>query len=278
MPPQLSPAENFPIVRVLQDHTDVSTNYVQAVIRDATTDALLATVSLDDKGNRRFQKLWKVPWDNTFANGRWVVITTTVYTDSGYTTKNPNYGEVGDTYLVQQRWSQGIFTGAGGDGFDAKQFRKILAEEVAKIVFPEIPAFPQIPAAIDYTPQLAGLRESLNILAVQVEGIQLPEQQKLDLGPVLRSIGTLGDRIKALPAPADVDYSKEFAGITKDIADLSKQMANSVTQVRGIAGDVITEIAKPQPFFLPPPPDAAAATVVSTREARLKKLKIKYKL
>lgn len=127
---QISPSENFPIVRVLGDHTDNATYYVQAVVRDASTDVVLATVNLTDRGNRRFSKLYKVPSDNTYSRGSFLVITTTIYTDAGYTTKSPNYQEVADTYVVQQRWNPLIGGATFGGGTDGMSLTK---EEYAKM-------------------------------------------------------------------------------------------------------------------------------------------------
>ncbi len=53
---QLNPHEQFTIVRQIEDHTDSSTYYVRAVVRNAKPDALLATVNLTDQGSRRFSE------------------------------------------------------------------------------------------------------------------------------------------------------------------------------------------------------------------------------
>lgn len=99
---QLHPKETFTIVRQIEDHTDSGTYYVQAVIRNSKTDALLATVNLDNKGNRRFTKSYIVPADPS-GEGMWISILTSVYTDSGYTTKSQSYADKMESYLVQAR-------------------------------------------------------------------------------------------------------------------------------------------------------------------------------
>src|SRR5258707_3851150 len=100
---QLEPLEDFTIARGLEDHTDSTTYYVRAVVRDAKTDALLATVNLTDQGDaHRFSKKWQIPADQT-GQGYYLLITTSVYTDSGYTTKSSNYGDKDETYLVMRR-------------------------------------------------------------------------------------------------------------------------------------------------------------------------------
>ena len=99
---QLHPRENFTIVRQIEDHTDSNTYYIRAVIRNAKTDALITTINLTDQGSRRFSKSWLVPADVS-NQGYWICILSSVYTDSGYTTKSPLYGDKMDTYLVQER-------------------------------------------------------------------------------------------------------------------------------------------------------------------------------
>jgi hypothetical protein len=60
---QLEPQQEFVLARGLEDHTDSTTYYVRAVVRNAKTDALISTVNLTDNGNRRFTKAWMTPAD-----------------------------------------------------------------------------------------------------------------------------------------------------------------------------------------------------------------------
>lgn len=128
---QLKPQQNFAVIRQIANHLDTDTNYVQAVIRNASTDVILATIQLTDKGNQRFIKNWTVPAD-TSGQGFYLSIVTSVYTDSGYTTKNPTYGDEEHTYLVADLMN--VHRGfAGGRGADAGDVRRIIREELAKI-------------------------------------------------------------------------------------------------------------------------------------------------
>ncbi len=190
---QLSPAESFPIVRVLKDPSDTATHYVQAVIRDATTDALLATVNLDDKGNRRFQKVWKVIWDDTYGKGKYLVITTSVYDDSEYTTLSPNYAEEADTYLVQQRWDLSLGQGGGGGSIDEAFFKKVITEVLDGRAQPEI----EIPDPVD----TASLRDEI------LSGVE---------ERVTRIVKTIPEP----PEPEDVDLSKLESGVTSLLSEL----------------------------------------------------------
>ena len=100
---QINPASTFPICRQIANHTDTGTYYVRGVIKDAINDSVLATVDLDDKGSQYFRYNWKVVYDNVMARGRYITIVTSVYTDSGYTTKSENYGDEINTYLLRKQ-------------------------------------------------------------------------------------------------------------------------------------------------------------------------------
>lgn len=153
---QLNPRETFTIVRQIEDHTDQATYYVRAVIRNAKTDAIIQVdgnnyVNLTDQGSQRFTKNWLVPADAS-GQGFYISILTSVYTDSGYTTKSENYGDKIETYLVQDRVNANLggLGGGGGSDIDYKKIRKIVDEVVKQrlkedIDMPEMPEFPEIP-------------------------------------------------------------------------------------------------------------------------------------
>lgn len=293
---QLQPNETFPIVRVLEDHTDVSTNYVQAVIRDASTDALLATVNLTDLGNRRFSKNWKVPYDNVFANGRYILITTTVYTDSGYTTKNPNYGEVGETYLVQQRWSQGIYTSAGGpDAIDYARLEKILDGKFGAL------KLPKIPTQKDYTANFTGMVAGLKDLAERIGAIKIPEPVKpepIDFTPIHQKLDAVHAEIKSRPkfektsleplvpemqrlhdrivAQMHTKYADMIAGESQKSLDALVRAiaAESIKQMQNIVAPITAENQKLKSILS----TGVADTTDPKKAGRLKSLAAKYKL
>ncbi len=124
----LRTAGNFTVVRQIANHLDTDTNYVRAVIRNAYTDAIIDTLDLTDKGSQRFSKNWKVPADPS-GEGFYISIITSVYTDAGYTTKNSNYGDEENTYLVADAPSS---MGKGAIGIDARTVRRIISEELDK--------------------------------------------------------------------------------------------------------------------------------------------------
>lgn len=215
---QLSPKESFTIVRQLEDHTDSSTNYVQAVIRNAKTDALLATVNLTDQGSRRFSKAWQVPADVS-GFGFWITILTSVYTDSGYTTKNQNYGDKMDTYLVQDRPvfnpNYPVPTGAGAD-VDYKRIRKIVNEEIKAIDFPPFPEIPtpEKPEKIDFSKDFKNLRDEVSSM---INGIKIPQPEKID--PILSKLDRMEKSHEAMMA----ECMSEVMAVRDDVASMMDQ-------------------------------------------------------
>lgn len=127
----LQPQNTFTIVRQIPNHLDTDTLYVRAVIRDAYTDAIIDTVNLSDKGGQRFKYDWRVPADSS-GQGFYISIVTSVYTDSGYASKSPNYGDDENTYLVQDRVL--VRMGGGSDGADTFDVRRIVHEELGGLL------------------------------------------------------------------------------------------------------------------------------------------------
>lgn len=125
---QINPTEKFTVVRQLDDPYDTGVYYVKAIIRDAVTDALLATLELEDKGNQRFTDIWEAVSDIS-GLGRWISIETTVYTDAGYSVKSERYGIDTREHLVQQRYNPSISGhGGGGADIDYKKISRLIEE------------------------------------------------------------------------------------------------------------------------------------------------------
>src|SRR3990167_4722552 len=220
----LNPAESFPIVRVLKDHSDTDTRYVQAVIRDATMDTLIATVNLDDKGSRRFQKVWKVTYDNAYSQGRYIVITTTVYDDSGYTSKSLNYQEEAETYLVQQRWWPGAYGGGGGT-IDYRKLRKIMNEVIASSKSAD-----KLPESVlmgaekpeDVLDLDKFVEDITNKVTEQISKMSIPEPEKpeIDLSHIEDGLINLAVKIASVPNPQPMDFS----GVINAIQELGNEL------------------------------------------------------
>lgn len=200
---QLSPQETFPIVYVLGDPTDTGTYYVRSVVRNAVTGAIIRInnlnyVNLTSLGSQRFAKTIQAPNDPG-GQGTWIDITTTVYTDSAYTTVSGAYVTQLDKYLVQQRLSTSTGFGGGGfskigvDDFSYEKLKKLLIEIIKEYVEPTQPT--------DLSPVMQGIKN----LGLALENIDIPETQKIDLAGHAQDIVTAVTEmiIKHKPKPFD---------------------------------------------------------------------------
>lgn len=203
---QLNPGENFVITHQIGDHTDATTYYVRAVIRNALTDATLDTVNLIDRGTQRFSAPWQVPADPS-GQGFYISVTTTVYTDSGYSAKSALYSEEQERHLIQVRDNPNLGMGGGvgvasGPDIDYKKVRKIIQEELAKIEFPEVKIPAQVkPQEISLEPvqaRIAALNGSLQAISDKIESLPRFEKTEINLEPFESRIEELGASIAGL--------------------------------------------------------------------------------
>lgn len=130
----LRPSSQFRIVWQISDPLDATTYYPQAVIKNSYTGATLDTLNLEADGDGRYSKLWRVIED-TSSIGLQIDITVTVYTDSGHTVKSPNHYVENRVYEIEANRN----FGGGGVGINYLEIRKIIKQEIEKIIFPTIP-------------------------------------------------------------------------------------------------------------------------------------------
>lgn len=232
---QIKPGENFPVARVLQDHTDTNTYYVRATVRNAADDTLLATINLTDRGSRRFSNVWAVP---SFSIDTYVIVTISVYTDSGYTTKSPLYAETSETYLVAPRWEFGMSNYGGGGRVDYRLVRQIVGEEIAKIK-PEERKAPEQGQKFDDSVILdavAGIRK-------RVDDIKIPEQKEADFSSLERAFRTATERIVnavesiKIPEQEKIDLKpviKSVEGIHADMMNVLRRLDGTVNAVQAL--------------------------------------------
>lgn len=196
----LQPQAYFTVVRQIANHTDSATYYVRAVVRNAFTDETIATLDLTDKGSQRFKKDWMVPAD-TSGQGFYISIVTSVYTDSGYTTKSENYGDEENTYLVQER----VMRLGGGGGISAADVRRVVQEELANLPKPEKVTIPE------YTPtNLAPVLTAISGVKDAVASITIPtpeKPEKVNLAPVLSALDAVKAAIEAKDVTPETDLS-----------------------------------------------------------------------
>lgn len=229
---QLHPGEKFIIYRQLADHTDSTTYYVQAVIRNAKTATLLATVNLTDNNNGDFTGEWQVPEDPS-GEGFYVKIITSVYTDSNYTTKSPNHADEGETYLIQTR----VNALGGGGGYievDYKKIQKIIQTEVARqTVFVETKEV-----------NLSKVIQAIESLQNQISSIKIPNPKPIDLNPVTQGLISLKNAINdiEIPQPEKINLKPVLKAIDK--AKLDKAQENIDTLFANIKQFFQSDVAK----------------------------------
>jgi hypothetical protein len=190
----LQAGELFPISKVLADPNDSGTYYVQAVIRNVTSNAPLATVNLVDQGGQTFLKNYTVP------NVRFIGIKVIVYTDSAYTTPSLNYAVDDRLYYVGFRLTASMFgaANAGGDYTDYEKIKKMMQEVVKEIVEANKVTIPPS-KVIDYTDFLKQLSDGM-VANKESSDRQLGELKKelTNFEKVFKAIEGLGATLKGL--------------------------------------------------------------------------------
>lgn len=251
---QLHPLEQFSIVRQIEDHTDVATYYVRAVIRNAKTDAIIQVngnnyLNLTDRGGQRFSQNWLVPADPS-GQGFYVSILTSVYTDSGYTTKSQNYGDKMETYLVQDRINANLggLGGGGGADIDYTKIRKIVDEVVKQrleedIEMPEMPEMPEIPQFPDFPDIETPLKQLASEIKQTIVNNKAKPTDLSQLSLALEKITESLDELKGVSATKDKveevykcveeikDYADESNGIVKDLSTGAKELLSGLVKI-----------------------------------------------
>lgn len=175
------PQSTLRLVRQLTDPYDTGTNYVQAVIRNSTTGDIVATVNLTDEDNQRFTGAYTTPPDIS-GMGYYLDVTTTVYSDDAYTTKNTNYAIEAHTYFIHE---QKVHLGGGGGDVNYDKIRKIVKEILDGQDKPEMPTIK------DLTPEIKAMEQRIkDSVASAVSSIRFPEQVRPDLDGVVARISS----------------------------------------------------------------------------------------
>jgi len=228
---QLRPREIFTIVRGLEDHEDTNTYYVRAVVRNARTDEIIDTLDLEDRGDgHRFAIEWRVPADP--ANyGFYIIITTSVYTDAAYTTKSL-YQDQFQTYLVAERPNPllGLGGGSGGEEIDYKKLRKIITEELEKILKGEkgkqsvVTVPPAQPVIVNLEPlelEISNSKTGITNLLSQIT-------------VVAKYLNEIKQTISKLPKPKDVNLDELKVWIGSILAKISQDLDIAITKKTGV--------------------------------------------
>lgn len=195
----LQPQVAFPIVRQISNHLDSDTYYVRAIVRNAS-GVTIDSVNLTGQGGQRFQTSWQVPVDSS-GQGSYISIVTSVYTDSGYTTKSPNYGDEETTYLIFDRVMPAMR--GGGSKIDYSSIRKIIKEEIEKAKPEPI----KIPEQKEYQVNFDTVLSKINEQASSIKkSIEANKPDKVDLEPisgvvidtVSQAVEVISENIKSL--------------------------------------------------------------------------------
>lgn len=222
---QLRPREIFTIVRGLEDHEDTNTYYVRAVVRNARTDEIIDTLDLEDRGDgHRFAIEWRVPADP--ANyGFYIIITTSVYTDAAYTTKSL-YQDRFETYLIAERPNPTLAFGGGGGGddIDYKKIRKIISEELIKILLTGRKKNSPLP-----TPQSLGidLKPLQQEIAAIKEGLSEIKKHPASLAEF---VTTIQKKIEGIPQPKEVNFKSLQEWIADNLAKISQELNKQISK------------------------------------------------
>lgn len=212
----LQPQKSFTVVRQIANHTDSGTYYVQAVIRNAYTDAIIDTLQLTDRTGQRFSKNWQVPADPS-GEGFYISIVTSVYTDTGYSTKSENYGDEENTYLVQER----VLSGKGG-GIDAYTVRRILKEEIGKR-FPVEEKKENLGGAKESKPEEPKSDPKLDEILAEVRSAKVElkpkEPEKVDFKPLLDEFAEVKQKIDDKEVTPETDLTPVIEKLDYDKKD-----------------------------------------------------------
>ncbi len=194
---QLFPQKNFTIVRQLSVAPfETGTYYVRAIVRNAQTDATLATVNMVFKTGYRYTGMFFAPADPS-NQGYFVSIITSVYTDSGYTTKSESWSDEENTYLVSE-----INTNRGSYGIGGEEVRRIVREEIGKIEKPEKFDYSKFPEQKEPLMRWDDVLGKLDALGVELK----PEpQENIDLSPITSKIDDVLSAIESKPITEPTD-------------------------------------------------------------------------
>ncbi len=234
----LQPQVDFGLTRQLSNHLDVATYYVQAKVYDVD-GVLIDTTNLTDKGGQRFSRRWRVPVDRS-GQGAYISIITSVYTDSGYTTKSDNYGDEENTYLVFDRVLGARGGGSGGGNLDIGTIRRVVAEELEKALPEEVEDEPEeveIEKPDTTTPKLDQLTK--DIASLQTAIAKIPTDT-LDLSDIKQAMETIYGAVEDKEVTPPTDLTPTLQAIDSLAIDVLQQ----VEGLRQFVAGTETELKK----------------------------------
>lgn len=227
----LQPREQFTIVRQLGDHTDPTVYYVQATVRDSIDDSVLEVLNLVNTGSNRFKAIYEVPSDVS-GLGFYIDINTSVYDDSGYTSKASTYSDENESYLVFDRITRPGGSGGGMD-VDYKKIQKML-DALRKSM--------KDPKEFDTKPIMAAIMG----VEEKVEAIipAFPKPSELNLDPVIKQILTTEKTIITAIDEKEVTPETNLSPVLEAIEEKTTDFSGLEEKVAGLQNTIEGHIAQ----------------------------------
>lgn len=223
--------KNFTVVRQIANHLDSTNYYVEAVIRNAFTDEIITKLDLENKGDQRYKKDWKVPVVSS-GQSYYISIVTSVYTDAEHTSKSPDYGDEEMTLQVAPTDLATNTNGGGttyvGETISTEDIKDLIRSEFEKQKPIEIP--PQIET------DLSGVLKAIKEVDNKIKPVIIP---KVDLRPIKSALDALKSSIEAIKIP-ELDISP----IIKKIDEIDENDNIDKEELKHLFKEAVTIIVK----------------------------------
>lgn len=244
---QYAPNTTYVIGRHIPDPSDTSTYYVRAYVFDAKTFTLLETLDLDDQGNGTHTKEYRLPADVS-GQGRQLLVKTTVFTDSGHTTKSELYAEELESDVLVKAFNNLGGGGYGGTDIDYSKIENILRtvlEEHHKKMMKHMEDNKEEPVDISHMEE--GLQNALESILDAISAIPTNKTEKVSLEPILKQIEGVRKEISSKIDKTDKTISDEFnkkGDLISKILDLFKKKSEEKESKKEEKTDKLDEANK----------------------------------
>jgi hypothetical protein len=227
---QINPNQKIQLAALISDTTDSTQYYVQCVMRDTATNTILGTVNLtnDPAHIRRFYGSMSAPSQGN-GGGRFIDITTTIYTDAGHTTPAASYGETIEKYLVQYIWNPSIGGAGSGDPFANSErsdsTRKVIRDEFA-VLIEEIGKIGGETRIVEGKAKGVNQAEITRKLTETVEkALAAKGKPNGDIKALKRDMRDAIESIKEMPELVEISKQLDsFTELPKQITELTKRL------------------------------------------------------